>query len=122
MEMWWDSSLKKLQLFFVLGTLERHETGDTARAILAAIEDSDYLVAGALLPVSQESKQSKNSGYKHSSSYKHGMGPYPAHTEKSSDKVRVKSQAFFRAVSGDSNSLPCHPLMNKWDGGLVLSL
>nr|XP_054498186.1 WD repeat-containing protein 72 [Agelaius phoeniceus] len=69
------------------GTLERHETGDTARAILAAIEDSEYLVAGALLPVSQESKQNKNSGYKHSSSYKHGMGPFPAHTEKSSDKL-----------------------------------
>uniref|UniRef100_A0A8D2M5J6 WDR72-like alpha-solenoid domain-containing protein n=1 Tax=Zonotrichia albicollis TaxID=44394 RepID=A0A8D2M5J6_ZONAL len=70
------------------GTLERHETGDTARAILAAIEDSEYLVAGAVLPVSQELKRIKNSGYKQSSSYKHGMGPYPAHTEKTSDKVR----------------------------------
>ncbi|XP_057889542.1 WD repeat-containing protein 72 [Melospiza georgiana] len=69
------------------GTLERRETGDTARAILAAIEDSEYLVAGALLPVSQESKCNKNSGYKQSSSYKHGMGPYPAHTEKTSDKL-----------------------------------
>ncbi|XP_072790046.1 WD repeat-containing protein 72 isoform X2 [Taeniopygia guttata] len=69
------------------GTLERHETGDTARAILTAIEDSEYLVADALLPVSQESKRRKNSGYKHSSSYKHGMGPYPTHTEKSSDKL-----------------------------------
>uniref|UniRef100_A0A8C3NGQ8 WDR72-like alpha-solenoid domain-containing protein n=2 Tax=Thraupidae TaxID=400783 RepID=A0A8C3NGQ8_GEOPR len=71
------------------GTLERHETGDTARAILTAVEDSEYLVAGALLPVSQDSKRNKNSGYKHSSSYKHGMGPYPAHAEKSSDKVRL---------------------------------
>ncbi|OWK62204.1 WD repeat-containing protein 72 [Lonchura striata] len=69
------------------GTLERHETGDTARAILTAIEDSEYLVADALLPVSQESKRRKSSGYKHSSSYKHGMGPYPTHTEKSSDKL-----------------------------------
>ncbi|XP_030811286.1 WD repeat-containing protein 72 [Camarhynchus parvulus] len=69
------------------GTLERHETGDTARAILTAVEDSEYLVAGALLPVSQDSKRNKNSGYKHSSSYKHGMGPYPAHAEKSSDKL-----------------------------------
>lgn len=74
-----------------LGTLERHETGETARAILAAIEDSEYLVADALLPVSQESKQNKNSGYKQSSLYKHGMGPYFAHTEKSSDKVRAMS-------------------------------
>ncbi|XP_014729453.1 PREDICTED: WD repeat-containing protein 72 isoform X4 [Sturnus vulgaris] len=69
------------------GTLERHETGETARAILTAIEDSEYLVADALLPVSQESKRSKNSGCKHSSLYKHGMGPYFAHTEKSSDKL-----------------------------------
>ncbi|KAJ7409494.1 hypothetical protein WISP_115303 [Willisornis vidua] len=70
------------------GTLERHETGETARAILTAIEDSEYLVADALLPVSQESKRSKNSGYKHSSSCKHGMGPYNlTHTEKSSHKL-----------------------------------
>ncbi|XP_071424836.1 WD repeat-containing protein 72 isoform X2 [Pithys albifrons albifrons] len=70
------------------GTLERHETGETARAILSAIDDSEYLVADALLPVSQESKRSKNSGYKHSSSYKHGMGPYNlTHTEKSSRKL-----------------------------------
>nr|XP_026649760.1 WD repeat-containing protein 72 [Zonotrichia albicollis] len=73
------------------GTLERHETGDTARAILAAIEDSEYLVAGAVLPVSQELKRIKNSGYKQSSSYKHGMGPYPAHTEKTSDKLNDTS-------------------------------
>ncbi|XP_023789807.1 WD repeat-containing protein 72 isoform X2 [Cyanistes caeruleus] len=69
------------------GTLERHETGETARAILAAIEDSEYLVADALLPVSQESKQIKNSGSKHSSSYKHGMGPSLTPAEKSSDKL-----------------------------------
>uniref|UniRef100_A0A8C5T4V8 WD repeat domain 72 n=2 Tax=Malurus TaxID=55806 RepID=A0A8C5T4V8_9PASS len=70
------------------GTLERYETGETARAILSAIEDSEYLVADALLPVSQESKRSKNSRDKHSSSYKHGTGPYHlAHTEKSSDKL-----------------------------------
>lgn len=80
-----------------LGTLERHETGETARAILTAIEDSEYLVADTLLPVCQESKLNKNSGYKHSSSYKHGMGPYLAHTEKSSDKVRVKSRAFLQS-------------------------
>ncbi|RMB94406.1 hypothetical protein DUI87_29217 [Hirundo rustica rustica] len=69
------------------GTLERHETGETARAILSALEDSECLVSDALLPVSQESKRSKNSGYKHFSSYKHGMGLYLAHTEKSPDKL-----------------------------------
>ncbi|KAM6387809.1 WD repeat-containing protein 72 [Pluvialis apricaria] len=70
------------------GTLERHETGETAKAILTSIEDSEYLVADALLPVSQDSKRKKNVGYKPSSSYKHGMVSYNlAHTEKSSDKL-----------------------------------
>uniref|UniRef100_A0A8B9ZBW3 WD repeat domain 72 n=1 Tax=Buteo japonicus TaxID=224669 RepID=A0A8B9ZBW3_9AVES len=70
------------------GTLERHETGETAKAILTSIEDSEYLVADALLSVSQESKRNKNAGYKHCSSYKHGMVSYNlTHTEKSSDKL-----------------------------------
>uniref|UniRef100_A0A8C0I804 WD repeat domain 72 n=1 Tax=Bubo bubo TaxID=30461 RepID=A0A8C0I804_BUBBB len=70
------------------GTLERHETGEIAKVILTSIEDSEYLVADALLPVSQESKRNKNAGYKHSSSYKHGMVSYSlTHTEKSSDKL-----------------------------------
>ncbi|KAJ7407986.1 WD repeat-containing protein 72 [Pitangus sulphuratus] len=70
------------------GTLERHETGETARAILTAIADSEYLVADALLPVPQESKRNKNSAYKHSGSCKHGMGPYNlSHAEKSSEKL-----------------------------------
>ncbi|KAM9223944.1 WD repeat-containing protein 72 [Leptosomus discolor] len=69
------------------GTLERHETGETAKAILASIEDSEYLVADALLPVSQGSKRNRNAGYKHSSSYKHGMVSYNlSHTEKPSHK------------------------------------
>uniref|UniRef100_A0A8C8B766 WD repeat domain 72 n=1 Tax=Otus sunia TaxID=257818 RepID=A0A8C8B766_9STRI len=70
------------------GTLERHETGETAKVILNSIEDSEYLVADALLPVFQESKRNKNAGYKHSSSYKHGMVSYSlTHTEKSSEKL-----------------------------------
>ncbi|NXF02226.1 WDR72 protein, partial [Smithornis capensis] len=70
------------------GTLERHETGETARAILTASEESEYLVADALLPVSQKSKRNKNCGYKHSSSYKHSLGPYNlSQPEKSSEKV-----------------------------------
>ncbi|KAM8998208.1 WD repeat-containing protein 72 isoform 6-T6 [Ara ararauna] len=70
------------------GTLERHETGETAKAILSAIEDSEYLVADALLPVSQESKRNKNAGYKHSTFYKHGMVSSDlTHTEKFSDKL-----------------------------------
>ncbi|XP_055649741.1 WD repeat-containing protein 72 [Falco peregrinus] len=70
------------------GTLERHETGETAKAILTSTEDSEDLVADALLPVSQESKRNKNAGQKHSSSYKHGMVFYNlTHNEKSSDKL-----------------------------------
>ncbi|KAM6351775.1 WD repeat-containing protein 72 [Alca torda] len=75
------------------GTLERHETGETAKAILASIEDSEYLVADALFPLSQESKRNKNIGYKPSSSYKHGMVSYSlTHTEKSSDKLTDTSR------------------------------
>ncbi|KAM6409680.1 WD repeat-containing protein 72 [Rhynochetos jubatus] len=70
------------------GTLERHETGETAKAILTSIEDSEYLVADVPLPISQESRRNKNAGYKPSSSYKHGMVSYNLiHTEKSSDKL-----------------------------------
>uniref|UniRef100_A0A8C4V711 WD repeat domain 72 n=1 Tax=Falco tinnunculus TaxID=100819 RepID=A0A8C4V711_FALTI len=70
------------------GTLERHETGETAKAILTSTEDSEDLMADALLPVSQESKRNKNAGQKHSSSYKHGMVFYNlTHNEKSSDKL-----------------------------------
>lgn len=55
-------------------------------------------MADALLPVSQESKRKKNVGCKPSSSYKHGMVSYNlAHTEKSSDKVRMKSGAFLKS-------------------------
>ncbi|XP_013812753.1 WD repeat-containing protein 72 [Apteryx mantelli] len=70
------------------GTLERHETGETAKAILTSIEDSEYLMAGALLPISQDSKRRKDTAYKPSSSYKHGMVSYNlTHTEKTSDKL-----------------------------------
>ncbi|XP_027323012.1 WD repeat-containing protein 72 isoform X2 [Anas platyrhynchos] len=74
------------------GTLERHETGEIAKAILSSIEDSEYLVADALLPISQESKRNKNPEYKSSSSYKLGMVSYNlTHTEKSSDKIMDNS-------------------------------
>ncbi|KAM6257733.1 WD repeat-containing protein 72 [Porphyrio hochstetteri] len=70
------------------GTLERHETGETAKAILTSTDDSEYLLADAPLPVSQESKRNKNAGCKLSSSYKHGMVSYNlTHADKSSDKL-----------------------------------
>uniref|UniRef100_A0A8B9DY67 WD repeat domain 72 n=1 Tax=Anser cygnoides TaxID=8845 RepID=A0A8B9DY67_ANSCY len=74
------------------GTLERHETGEIAKAILSSIEDSEYLVADALLPISQELKRNKNPEYKSSSSYKLGTVSYNlTHTEKSSDKMMDNS-------------------------------
>ncbi|XP_015728514.1 WD repeat-containing protein 72 [Coturnix japonica] len=74
------------------GTLERHETGEIAKAILSSIEDSEYLVADSLHSVYQESKRNKNVQYKSSSSYKHGMTSYNlTQTEKSSDKVMDNS-------------------------------
>ncbi|XP_065590379.1 WD repeat-containing protein 72 [Cyrtonyx montezumae] len=74
------------------GTLERHETGEIAKAILSSFEDSEYLVADTLYPVSQESKRNKNAQYKSSSSYKRGMISYNlTQTEKSSDKVMDNS-------------------------------
>ncbi|XP_062440016.1 WD repeat-containing protein 72 [Rhea pennata] len=70
------------------GTLERHETGETAKAILTSSEDSEYLVTDALLPISQDSKRNKDTAYKPSSSYKHGMVSCNlTHTEKTSDKL-----------------------------------
>ncbi|XP_025009835.2 WD repeat-containing protein 72 isoform X2 [Gallus gallus] len=74
------------------GTLERHETGEIAKAILSSIGDSEYLVVDSLHPVSQESKRNKNVQYKSSSSYKRGMISYNlTQTEKSSDKVMDNS-------------------------------
>lgn len=82
---------KKITTCVSLGTLERHETGEIAKAILSSIEDSEYLVADSLHPVSQESRRNKNVQYKSSSSYKHGMISYNlTQAEKSSDKVRMK--------------------------------
>ncbi|XP_053934102.1 WD repeat-containing protein 72 isoform X1 [Cuculus canorus] len=70
------------------GTLERHETGEMAKAIFASIEDSECLVADALLPVSQESRRNKSAGCKPSSFYKHGMASSNlTHTEKYPDKL-----------------------------------
>lgn len=55
-------------------------------------------MADALLPVSQESKRNENAGYKHSSSYKHGMVSYNlTRIEKSSDKVRMKSRVLLKS-------------------------
>lgn len=92
------------------GTLERHETGETAKAILAFMEDSEYLVADASLPVSQESKRNKNAGYKPSSSYKHGMVSHnPTHTEKSADEVRIR--VFLRSSDLWSKFFTLSPLL-----------
>ncbi|XP_025052874.1 WD repeat-containing protein 72 isoform X1 [Alligator sinensis] len=70
------------------GTLERHETGEMAKAILTSFEDSHCLVMDSILPVSQNSQRHKNAAYKSSSSYKLGaLSCNLPHAEKSSDKV-----------------------------------
>ncbi|KYO21230.1 WD repeat-containing protein 7 isoform C [Alligator mississippiensis] len=70
------------------GTLERHETGEMAKAILTSFEDSHCLVMDSILPVSQDSQRHKNAAYKSSSSYKLGaLSCNLPHAEKSSDKV-----------------------------------
>uniref|UniRef100_A0A8B9GL75 WD repeat domain 72 n=2 Tax=Amazona TaxID=12929 RepID=A0A8B9GL75_9PSIT len=108
-------------VFVSLGTLERHETGETAKAILSAIEDSEYLVADALLPVSQESKRNKNAGYKHSTFYKHGMVSSDlTHTEKSSDKLTdtscVQQPFAILPVKTKWNSANFHVLLFDLEG------
>uniref|UniRef100_A0A8D0GGW4 WD repeat domain 72 n=1 Tax=Sphenodon punctatus TaxID=8508 RepID=A0A8D0GGW4_SPHPU len=70
------------------GTLERHETGEMAKAILASCEDSGLLVSDSILPILQETRKHKNAGYKSSSSYRIGTLSYNlTHAEKSSHKV-----------------------------------
>lgn len=101
------SSSKKITPCISIGTLERHETGEIAKAILSSIGDSEYLVVDSLHPVSQESKRNKNVQYKSSSSYKRGMISYNlTQTEKSSDKVRMKINVW--ANDCDPNCLPFH--------------
>lgn len=79
--------------FYFLGTLERHETGEMAKAILTSFEDSHCLVMDSILPVSQDSQRHKNAAYKSSSSYKLGaLSCNLPHAEKSSDKVRMNEQ------------------------------
>ncbi|OPJ70598.1 WD repeat-containing protein 72 isoform A [Patagioenas fasciata monilis] len=70
------------------GTLERHETGATAKAILAALEEPEHLPAGAFLPVPPESRRSKHAGHKPSSSCKHGAAcDGPAHAQRPAEEL-----------------------------------
>ncbi|XP_054243982.1 WD repeat-containing protein 72 [Indicator indicator] len=88
------------------GTLERHETGETAKAILTSIEDSEYLLSDALLPVSQESKRNKSAGYKHFSSCKHGVISHNfTHTESSDKLTDASSEQPFTIL----------PVKTKWN-------
>uniref|UniRef100_A0A8C8RHH3 WD repeat domain 72 n=1 Tax=Pelusios castaneus TaxID=367368 RepID=A0A8C8RHH3_9SAUR len=76
------------------GTLERHETGEMAKAILNSCEDSECLVTDSILPISQDTQKHKIAGYKTSSLYKLGtLSHNLTHTERSSDKVRMNDHA-----------------------------
>ncbi|KAM8804407.1 WD repeat-containing protein 72 [Eudromia elegans] len=89
------------------GTLERHETGETAKAILASIDESEYLIAGTLLPISQDSKKHKDTTYKFSSSYKRGMASHNlTHTEKTTGKLLDTGHI--------QQSFTVLPLKTKW--------
>ncbi|XP_010217598.1 PREDICTED: WD repeat-containing protein 72 [Tinamus guttatus] len=90
------------------GTLERHETGETAKAILASIDESEYLMAGALLPISQDSRRHKDTPSKFSSSYKRGMVSHNlTHTEKTSGKLPDTGHI--------QQSFTVLPLKTKWN-------
>lgn len=106
------------------GTLERHETGETAKAILACVEDSEYLAAGAFLPVPPESKSNKHAGHKPSSSYKHGVACHgPARTQRSADEVRASDSLEPWLVTHSLYPSPSRrTALCKGRGGLVLSL
>ncbi|XP_029430360.1 WD repeat-containing protein 72 [Rhinatrema bivittatum] len=71
------------------GTLERHETGEMAKAILTSYEDSHALMADSVLSFSQDVQKIKSPNYKASSSYKLGTLSYSlSHPEKASDKFQ----------------------------------
>lgn len=107
----WNDALSRLPnrpLFLLcLGTLERHETGDVARAILACCEDSSLSVADALLlPCLEEgSPQQKNTG----SSYKLSTLAYSSITRREKVSRRV-STAMLQNVGAIITASSTQPL------------
>ncbi|XP_075431833.1 WD repeat-containing protein 72 isoform X1 [Ascaphus truei] len=69
------------------GTLERHETGDVAKAILTSCEDFNIVMTDSMVSVSQEAQKTIRTTYKSSNSYKLGtLSHNLMHPEKTSNK------------------------------------
>ncbi|KAM4676747.1 WD repeat-containing protein 72 isoform 2-T2 [Discoglossus pictus] len=70
------------------GTLERHETGEMAKAILKSCEDFNFLMTDSMIFASQEAQRNKRVHFKMSSSYKLGsLSHNLMHSEKNSNKM-----------------------------------
>uniref|UniRef100_A0A8C7A181 WD repeat domain 72 n=1 Tax=Nothoprocta perdicaria TaxID=30464 RepID=A0A8C7A181_NOTPE len=98
------------------GTLERHETGETAKAIFSSIDESEYLMAGVQLPISQDSKRHKDTAYKFSSSCKRGMHVPCPHLGDNSSKLCFCFCFFQLPDTGHiQQSFTVLPLKTKWN-------
>ncbi|XP_067412232.1 WD repeat-containing protein 72 [Emydura macquarii macquarii] len=98
------------------GTLERHETGEMAKAILTSCEDSECLMTDSILPVSQDTQMHKNAGYKSSSSYKLGTLPCPGVAQlhcrcKQTGTSHVQRPFTILPVKTKSNNINFHVLL-----------
>nr|DBA31740.1 TPA: hypothetical protein GDO54_007525 [Pyxicephalus adspersus] len=70
------------------GTLERHETGDMAKAILMACEDFTIETTDSIVNTSHETQRNTRTTFKSSNSYKLGnLSHNLIHSEKSSNKI-----------------------------------
>uniref|UniRef100_A0A8C5M824 WD repeat domain 72 n=1 Tax=Leptobrachium leishanense TaxID=445787 RepID=A0A8C5M824_9ANUR len=74
------------------GTLERHETGEMAKAILSSCEDFNIAMTDSIITVSQESQRVTRSTFKSSSSYKlSSLSHNLIHNEKLTNKNKESS-------------------------------
>ncbi|XP_078540981.1 WD repeat-containing protein 72 [Lissotriton helveticus] len=97
------------------GTLERHETGDLAKAILTSCVESHFFKSDPVPCVAQETPK-KNSIYKTTSSHKLGTVVYShPHTEKFSQKM-----AATKSVHNPFTFLPIDVKWNKIGFHVVL--
>lgn len=74
---------------FLSGTLERHETGEMAKAILIACDDFAIDMNDSVVTSSHETQRHSRTTFKSSNSHKLGaLSHHLIHPEKSSNKVR----------------------------------
>ncbi|XP_068131576.1 WD repeat-containing protein 72 isoform X2 [Hyperolius riggenbachi] len=97
------------------GTLERHETGEMAKAILTACEDFTIEMADSLVSPSQETQRNARATFKSSSSYKLGnLSHNLMHHEKSS--IKIADSSYFL------NPFSVLPVKSKYNISLHLLL